>query len=84
MFLRADAPISSSLNAIDLYLVVCIIIVFGALLEYAAILLLLKKKRIPLGSLKVTEDSVDRDANNLSSNGSVVKRLNLKVEILLW
>ena len=72
------------MNAIDLYLVVCIIIVFGALLEYAAILLLLKKKRIPLGSLKVTEDSVDRDANNLSSNGSVVKRLNLKVEILLW
>ena len=72
------------MNAIDLYLVVCIIIVFGALLEYAAILLLLKKKRIPLGSLKVTEDSVDKDANNLSSNGSVVKRLNLKVEILLW
>ena len=72
------------MNAIDLYLVVCIIIVFGALLEYAAILLLLKKKRIPLGSLTVTEDSVDRDGNNLSSNGSVVKRLNLKVEILLW
>ena len=82
MFLRADAPISSSLNAIDLYLVVCIIIVFGALLEYAAILLLLKKRRIPLGSLKVTEDRVDLDSNNLSSNGSVVKGLNLKVEIL--
>ncbi len=44
---RERAPISSSLNAIDLYLVVCIFLVFGALMEYAAILLLLKKRRKP-------------------------------------
>ncbi len=35
------------MNAIDLYLVVCIFLVFGALMEYAAILLLLKKRRKP-------------------------------------
>ena len=75
---RADAPISSSLNAIDLYLVVCIIIVFGALLEYAAILLLLKKKRIPLGSLKVKEECLESSDTNFPSNG-VVKRKNMKV-----
>ena len=44
------------MNAIDLYLVVCIVIVFGALLEYAVILLMLKKKIIPIGSLTVEED----------------------------
>lgn len=41
------------MNAIDLYLVVCIFLVFGALMEYAAILLLLKKRRKP----KYTIDS---------------------------
>jgi len=44
---REQAPISSRLNAIDLYLVVCIFLVFGALMEYAVILLLLKKRRKP-------------------------------------
>jgi len=44
---REQAPISSRLNAVDLYLVVCIFLVFGALLEYAVILLLLKKRRKP-------------------------------------
>ena len=29
IYFREDAPISSSLNAIDLYLVMCIILVFG-------------------------------------------------------
>ena len=32
---REQAPISSSLNAVDLYLVVCIFFVFAALIEYA-------------------------------------------------
>jgi len=44
---REQAPISSRLNAVDLYLVVCIFLVFGALIEYAIILLLLKKRRKP-------------------------------------
>jgi len=38
---------------VDLYLVVCIFVVFGALMEYAAILLLLKQRRKP----KYTIDS---------------------------
>merc|ERR1719312_2493380 len=44
---REQAPISSRLNAADLYLVVCIFFVFAALIEYAVILLLLKKRRQP-------------------------------------
>ena len=60
---REQAPISSRLNAIDLYLVVCIFLVFselkprpksplsaslaGALMEYAVILFLLKTRRKP-------------------------------------
>ena len=47
MIFREQAPISSSLNAVDLYLVVCIFFVFAALIEYAVILLLLKKRRKP-------------------------------------
>ncbi len=47
LLFRERAPISTSLNAVDLYLVVCIFLVFGALMEYAAILLLLKKRRKP-------------------------------------
>ena len=41
------APISSRVNAIDMYLVICIFLVFSALMEYAVILLLLKKRRKP-------------------------------------
>ena len=44
---RERAPISTQLNAVDLYLVVCIFLVLSALLEYALILLLLKKRRKP-------------------------------------
>jgi len=44
---REQAPISSRLNAVDLYLVVCVFFVFSALMEYAAILMLLKKRRKP-------------------------------------
>jgi len=44
---REQAPISSRLNAVDLYLVICIFFVFAALIEYAVILLLLKKRRKP-------------------------------------
>merc|ERR1712172_360933 len=48
---REQAPISSRLNAVDLYLVVCVFFVFSALMEYAAILLLLKKRRRPVRSV---------------------------------
>merc|ERR1711971_340073 len=44
---REQAPISSRLNAVDLYLVICVFLVFTALMEYAVILLLLKKQRKP-------------------------------------
>merc|ERR1719244_2573786 len=44
---RESSPISSRLNAVDLYLVVCVFLVFGALMEYAVILMLLKKIRRP-------------------------------------
>ena len=46
-YFRERAPISTQLNAVDLYLVVCIFLVLSALLEYALILLLLKKRRKP-------------------------------------
>jgi len=48
---REQAPISARLNAVDLYLVVCVFFVFSALMEYAAILLLLKKRRKPTRSI---------------------------------
>merc|ERR1719419_1695541 len=48
---REQAPISSRLNAIDLYLVVCIFLVFGALMEYAVILFMLKKRRKPFRTI---------------------------------
>jgi len=47
MCVREMSPLSSRLNAIDLYLVVCIFLVFSALMEYAVILLLLNRKRRP-------------------------------------
>ena len=71
---RENAPISSRLNAVDLYLVICIFFVFGktsppslvlslpshppypaALLENAAILLLLKTRRKPLRQIPPKE-----------------------------
>lgn len=65
---RERAPISSRLNAVDLYLVVCIFWVFGALMEYAVILLLLKKRRRP-------KYSIDTGLKNMfnSNNGEMAK-----------
>ena len=45
---KASAPVSKRLNALDLYLVVCIFLVFAALVEYAVILFMQKKLRQPL------------------------------------
>jgi len=55
---REEAPISSRLNAIDLYLVVCVFLVFGALLEYAVILMLLKKRRMPKRNIEKTMEDM--------------------------
>jgi len=60
---REQAPISSRLNAVDLYLVVCIFFVFTALLEYAAILLMLKKRRKP-------RRTIDEGLKNLFSQSN--------------
>jgi len=65
---RERAPISSKLNAIDLYLVVCIFLVFGALMEYAAILLLLKKRRKP-------KYSIDAGLKKMFNNGDATQPL---------
>jgi hypothetical protein len=65
-FFRERAPISSRLNAIDLYLVVCIFLVFGALMEYAVILLLLKKRRKP-------KYTIDMGLKRMFKNGDVAK-----------
>merc|ERR550532_2548304 len=55
---REQAPISSRLNAVDLYLVVC-----TALLEYAVILLMLKKRRKP-------RRTIDEGLKNLFSQSN--------------
>jgi len=65
---REQAPISSSLNAVDLYLVVCIFFVFAALIEYAVILLLLKKRRKPRRT--IDEGLMSMFTNTTSTNGS--------------
>lgn len=89
---REDAPISSSLNAIDLYLVMCIILVFGALLEYAAILLLLKKKRVPLRKLEQNQNghkienitmgmAGDNMENNSLPNGDFEKSVDIEINL---
>jgi len=67
---REQAPISSRLNAVDLYLVVCIFFVFTALLEYAAILLMLKKRRKPRRTIDEGLKNLfsQSNVNNVSSN----------------
>jgi len=87
MCVREMSPLSSRLNAIDLYLVVCIFLVFSALMEYAVILLLLNRKRRPkydinsaikkmlfngdLDSIGVTGRPKSGIAGNAESGGSV-------------
>ena len=64
-YFRERAPISSRLNAVDFYLVICIFLVFTALLEYAVILLLLKKQRKP-------EYSINAGLKKMFNNGDAV------------
>lgn len=62
---RERAPISSRLNAVDFYLVICVFLVFTALMEYAVILLLLKKQRKP-------EYSINAGLKKMFNNGDAV------------
>ena len=71
---RERAPISSRLNAIDFYLVMCIFLVFGALLEYGVILLLLKKRRKP-------QYSIDAGLQKMFNNGDAMQPLQNKREM---
>jgi len=71
---RERAPISSRLNAIDFYLVMCIFLVFGALLEYGVILLLLKKRRKP-------QYSIDAGLQKMFNNGDAMQPLQSKREM---
>lgn len=61
---REQAPISSSLNAVDLYLVVCISFVFASLIEYAVILLFMKKRRKPRSTIDKGLKTMFRSENN--------------------
>jgi len=65
---RERAPISTQLNAVDLYLVVCIFLVLSALLEYALILLLLKKRRKPKSPW-----TIEGGLKSMFNNGNVSK-----------
>jgi len=69
---REQAPISSRLNAIDLYLVVCIFLVFGALMEYAVILFMLKKRRKPFRTI---DQGLKHLFPSKTSNGEVTQPL---------
>ena len=74
-YFREQAPISSSLNAVDLYLVVCIFFVFAALIEYAVILLLLKKRRKPRrtideGLMTMFQNTAAPTATGAATNGA--------------
>ena len=68
LIFRERAPISSRLNAIDFYLVICIFLVFTALLEYAVILLLLKKRRKP-------QYSINAGLKKMFNNGDAMPAL---------
>ncbi len=57
---RSNAPIpaSTSLNATDTYLVVSILMVFLALLEYAVVLLFMNVSTLKLGVVVVVQEFV--------------------------
>ena len=70
---KASAPVSKRLNAIDLYLVVCIFLVFAALVEYSVILFMQKRLRQPnfprkLASLDPPRSSLVEEQQQPSSS----------------
>ena len=74
---REQAPISSSLNAVDLYLVVCISFVFASLIEYAVILLFMKKRRKPRSTIDKGLKTMFRSENN---QDQINRERNMKVD----
>ena len=76
---REQAPISSSLNAVDLYLVVCIFFVFAALIEYAVILLFMKKRRKPRRTIDEGLKTMFR--NGESNQGSINRSIKAQVRL---
>ena len=56
---KSNAPVSISLNAVDLYLVICIGLVFLALFEYAIVLFKLRStvKSTPLPKIATQQSS---------------------------
>ena len=71
---KATAPVSKRLNAVDLYLVVCIFLVFAALVEYAVILFMQKKLRQPNfpGKLANVESHVPDDNSSPTKGNKYV------------
>ena len=53
---KSNAPVSVKLNAVDLYLVICIGQVFLALTEYAAVLFGERYRRSPTASVRATKN----------------------------
>ena len=63
---KANAPVSAGLNAVDIYLVACIILVFAVVIEYAVVLYLLKTVSSPTNS-KVSVANLDEKQGDCSA-----------------
>ena len=62
---KGNAPTSRNLNAVDLYLIVCIGLVFIALMEFALVLLWSRKNET-----KIKEEKKDISSNDAAKSAS--------------
>ena len=62
---KSNAPVSTSLNAVDLYILICIGQVFLALIEYAVVLVVETYKVKPTSISRVTNS---RDSSEIQNN----------------
>ena len=65
---KSVAPVSENLNAIDLYILFCIVLVFFALIEYAFVLSKEKLNLARVESVKNILDEVPTSTNNAKAN----------------
>ena len=65
---KSVAPVSENLNAIDLYILFCIVLVFLALIEYAFVLSKEKLNLARVESVKNILDEVPTSTNNAKAN----------------